>query len=94
MAWLIVCPHHKTGIFGLLFLFFALFHQPTLHGFNESGYYYKKKLLFIIKKIKQIKFYKQFSFNLEFNLFHQFFYFFNVSLYTNTFYLMVDSIID
>jgi hypothetical protein len=22
MAWLIVCPHHKTGIFGLIFFFF------------------------------------------------------------------------
>lgn len=87
MAWLIVCPHHKTGIFGLLFLFFALFHQPTLHGFNEAGYYYKKKLLIFNKKIKQIKFYKQYSFNLEFNLFYQFFYFFFLmcALYTNTF---------
>lgn len=25
MAWLIVCPHHKTGIFGLLFFFLHCF---------------------------------------------------------------------
>lgn len=87
MAWLIVCPHHKTGIFGLLFLFFSLFHQPTLHGVNENSYYYKKKLLIFNKKVKQIKFYKQYNFNLEFNLFYQFFYFFFLmcALYTNTF---------
>jgi hypothetical protein len=74
MAWLIVCPHHKTGIFGLLFLFFVLFHQPTLHGFNENGFFSKKKL--IIKGLKQVNFYKQFYFNLEFNLFYQIFFFF------------------
>ncbi|HRP26115.1 hypothetical protein [Thauera sp.] len=86
MAWLIVCPHHKTGIFGLLFLFFILFHQPTLHGFNESGFFAKKKLI-IKDGVRQINFYKQFYFNLEFNLFYQlfFFFFFMCAMYTNTF---------
>ena len=36
MAWLIVCPHHKTGIFGLLFLFVALLFQPNIHGVDDS----------------------------------------------------------
>lgn len=36
MAWLIVCPHHKTGIFGLLFLFVTLMYQPNIHGFDEN----------------------------------------------------------
>jgi len=86
MAWLIVCPHHKTGIFGLLFLFFVLFHQPTLHGFNENGFFSKKKLI-LKNGVKQINFYKQFYFNLEFNLFYQvfFFFFFMCAMYTNTF---------
>jgi hypothetical protein len=35
MAWLIICPHHKTGIFGLLYFFLILFFQPLLHGSNE-----------------------------------------------------------
>lgn len=86
MAWLIVCPHHKTGIFGLLYLFFVLFHQPTLHSFNENGSFYKKKSFFKVQ-LKQINFYKQFYSNIEFNLFYQlFFYFFIMcALYTNTF---------
>jgi|TARA_B110000091_G_scaffold164254_1_gene175417 hypothetical protein len=36
MAWLLVCPHHKTGIFGLLFLFVALMYQPNIHGFDDN----------------------------------------------------------
>ena len=86
MAWLIVCPHHKTGIFGLLFLFFVLFHQPTINGFNENEFFNKKKVFFLLK-IKKINFYKQFYFNLEFNLFYQFFFFFffMCAMYTNTF---------
>jgi hypothetical protein len=44
MAWLIVCPHHKTGIFGLLLFFFLLFHQPVLHGTTEQNNYLKRTL--------------------------------------------------
>lgn len=36
MAWLLVCPHHKTGIFGLLFLFIALMYQPNIHGYDDN----------------------------------------------------------
>ena len=36
MAWLLVCPHHKTGIFGLLFLFIVLMYQPNIHGFDDN----------------------------------------------------------
>jgi len=36
MAWLLACPYHKTGIFGLLFLFGALYLQPNLHGYSDS----------------------------------------------------------
>jgi hypothetical protein len=87
MAWLIVCPHHKTGIFGLLYLFFVLFHQPTLHGFNEHGLYYKRRFLLNINKLKQKNFYKQSYLNIELNLFFQITYTFFVmcGLYTFTF---------
>jgi len=87
MAWLIVCPHHKTGIFGLIFLFFSLFHQPTLHGVNENGFFYKRRLLFTINRVKQKNFYKQSHLNLEMNLFFQTTYalFIMCALYTNTF---------
>jgi len=30
MSWLIACPHHKTGIFGLIFFFVVLFFQPNI----------------------------------------------------------------
>jgi hypothetical protein len=35
MAWLTVCPMHLTGIFGLLLLFFALYHQVSLAGDSD-----------------------------------------------------------
>lgn len=35
MAWLTVCPMHLTGIFGLLLLFFSLYHQVTIAGAND-----------------------------------------------------------
>lgn len=87
MAWLIVCPHHKTGIFGLLYLFVVLFHQPTLHGINEHNLYYKRRLLFSSNKIKQKVFFKQSYINVELNLFFQVTYTFFVmcGLYTFTF---------
>lgn len=87
MAWLIVCPHHKTGIFGLVFFFFALFHQPTLHGFNEQNLYYRRKLLFTFNRVKRRKFYKNMFFNVELNIFFQTTYalFVMSALYTSSF---------
>ncbi len=87
MAWLIVCPHHKTGIFGLIFFFFALFHQPTLHGLNEHNLYYKRKLLLNSFFLKRRKFYKNSFFNVELNMFFQTTYalFVMTSLYASSF---------
>jgi quinol-cytochrome oxidoreductase complex cytochrome b subunit len=39
MAWLIVCPSHKPGLFGLVYFFFAIFYQPNLHGMTEMRNY-------------------------------------------------------
>jgi len=36
MAWLLACPYHKTGIFGLAFLFGALYFQPNIHGTTDT----------------------------------------------------------
>ncbi len=71
MAWLIVCPHHKTGIFGLIFFFFVLFHQPTLHGINEHNLYFRRKLLFNNVIFDRKKFFKNSFFNVELNIFFQ-----------------------
>lgn len=39
MAWLIVCPSHKPGLFGLVYFFFTIFYQPNLHGMTELRNY-------------------------------------------------------
>jgi len=87
MAWLIVCPHHKTGIFGLLLFFFLLFHQPTLHGTNEQNNYLKRSLIFIKRKVKRTSLFVGSYVNLEINLYHQTTYaiFIMCALYTASF---------
>lgn len=71
MAWLIACPHHKTGIFGLLFYFFILFYQPVLHGTSEFNNYNKRTLLFVKRKFNRNNFFAASYINLEMNLYHQ-----------------------
>jgi len=75
MAWLIACPHHKTGIFGLLFFFFIIFFQPVINGTNELNNYNKRKILFFNIKIKRKSYFNQITLNSELNLYFQFFYF-------------------
>ena len=40
MAWLIVCPSHRTGLLGLIFFFVILYYQPNLHSnyFKNNGF--------------------------------------------------------
>jgi quinol-cytochrome oxidoreductase complex cytochrome b subunit len=49
MAWLIACPYHHIGIFGLVYFFVVLFFQVTLFGNTEldSYKYYNSSYLFI-----------------------------------------------
>jgi hypothetical protein len=70
MAWLIACPHHKTGIFGVVFYFVILFYQPTLHGTTEFNNFNKKTMIFMKYKIKCSKFFSGSYVNLELNLYH------------------------
>ena len=70
MAWLIACPYHKTGVFGLLLLFFLLFFQPTLHGVNEQNNFFNKNTLFFKEKLKNNS-HTNVYYVLEANLFHQ-----------------------
>jgi hypothetical protein len=74
MAWLIACPYHKTGIFGLIFFFFVLFFQPALHGISEQNSYSKKTLLFLKNKFSRLNIYTANYLNSEINTFHQFTY--------------------
>jgi len=80
MAWLIVCPNHNTGIFGLLLFFFALFHQPTLHGIRQNTD--KKWLKPVNAEVTKLYFS-----NIEVNLITQLIYvtFVMAALYTATF---------
>lgn len=39
MAWLIVCPFHRIGIFGLVFFFVAIYFQVNIMGTSELGAY-------------------------------------------------------
>ena len=71
MAWLIACPHHKTGLFGLVYFFMVLFFQPTLHGTTEQENYNNKTLLLFKYKVKKSKFFAGAYSNLEVNLYHQ-----------------------
>ena len=74
MAWLIVCPHHNMGIFGLLYFFWVLFHQPTLHGVYDQTVLKKKKLSFGFFLFKKRSFYHTKYFNPELSLYFQFTY--------------------
>ena len=45
MAWLIVCPSHRPGLFGLVYFFVILFYQPNINGTHEQKNY-KTNLFF------------------------------------------------
>lgn len=87
MAWLIICPHHKTGIFGLLFLFLILFYQPVLHGTNEQNNFNKKTILFLNSKFEKNSFFNANYKYVEGNTYHQLTYslFVSCALYTSSF---------
>jgi quinol-cytochrome oxidoreductase complex cytochrome b subunit len=87
MAWIIACPHHKTGIFGLIWYFFALFYQPVLHGTTEMNNYNKRPVLFFRKKFNRNNFFVAAYSNLEMNLYHQMTYglYIGCSLYCSSF---------
>ena len=87
MAWLIACPYHKTGIFGLLFFFITLYFQPNLHGVNEQNNYNKKILVLFNYKLKRNNFFSVINLPVEFNLYYQTTYalFIMCCLYTTSF---------
>lgn len=96
MAWLIVCPSHRTGLFGLVYFFVILYYQPNLHanynkntGNNEN---IDKNSLF--SKISNLFVYFRSTFNynyqptaiqLEISHTFTFFIFFGAILYVCTF---------
>ena len=87
MAWLIACPFHKTGIFGLLFFFFVLYFQPNLHGTTEQNNYSKRVVSVFSNKLDLNKFFTSSYISLESNIFFQLSYSFFIMccLYTTSF---------
>jgi quinol-cytochrome oxidoreductase complex cytochrome b subunit len=87
MAWLIACPFHKTGIFGLLFFFFILYFQPNLHGTTEQNSYSTKILSALAHTFDRSSFFSGGYLSLESNYYHQFTYalFIMCALYTTSF---------
>lgn len=80
MAWLLVCPFHKTGIFGIVFFFFILFHQVTLASNNELFFFLKKKKQLDLTQKYNYLFLSQ-NYHIDITLFNQFmFYIFFMSL--------------
>jgi len=60
MAWLIACPYHYVGIFGLVFFFLVLYFQVSLFGnselenlkINNTGYSFYHELINLLLKYK------------------------------------------
>ena len=84
MAGLTVCPMHLSGIFGLLLLFFALYHQVTLAG--ASDFTIKKEPTLTAHKSKLVVVTNRTA-HMDVSLFNQIlFYIFGMALlYTTTF---------
>lgn len=87
MAWLLVCPYHKTGLFGLFLFFFILYYQPVLYGINEQTNYLYQPLYTLKKRTEKTNFYLNNTLTQELNLHYQLFYGFFVgcALYTSSF---------
>lgn len=84
MAWLIACPYHKTGIFGLLLFFIIIYYQFNLHGTNEQNNFQQKSLIFWSVKYKRPTFYVATNFNLLWNNYYLFVFFIFVGLFFYT----------
>jgi hypothetical protein len=57
MAWLIACPYHYIGIFGLVFFFLIIYFQVSIHGTSELiQYKTSKSVLNIFYQLKNIVF--------------------------------------
>ena len=87
MAWLIACPFHKTGIFGLILYFFVLYFQHNLHGINEQHDYSQHSFLFFFWKFERNTYNYGQKLSIDLNIVYQLSYwtFFCCALYTTSF---------
>lgn len=88
MGWLIVCPYHKMGLFGLGYFFFVLFHQPSLYSTSDAVQLTKKSRLINVFLDRHDESTPEFkSKSIEYNLGYQttFFCFMMACFYTSSF---------
>ncbi len=99
MAWLIVCPSHRTGLFGLIYFFVILYYQPNLHAnfYKNTGKLDQENIedgivsdSFVTKILKYFSITFAFTYQpttpqLEFSHLYTFFIFFGAILYVCTF---------
>lgn len=76
MSWLIVCPAHRPGLFGLVYFFIILFYQPNIHGMTSYKNYQLKTKFFsnLFRHNKNNTMFVQPYFISEVNLMYQFTY--------------------
>ena len=86
MAWLLVCPFHKTGIFGLILFFFLLYYQPNIRGVKQHFFFIKFLIFFLKYIIVKKNFFWSFSVPIYSNVYYQNFFwlFFMALLYTTS----------
>lgn len=75
MAWLIACPSHEIGVFGLLFFFFSIFYQPVIQGTTSQNNYGKKFSFFVSRVVNQTGFFETTSTSLAYDLYKFFFFY-------------------
>jgi len=87
MSWLITCPHHKTGIFGLIFFFLIVFYQPIIHSGKELEDLHKRGSPFLTYYCGKNTVYISEYQNVENNLYTQLtcLLFMHACLYTTSF---------
>lgn len=47
MGWLLLCPHHYLGVYGLIYLMAVVYFQPNIK--NRSTYFFKNTNLILVK---------------------------------------------
>jgi quinol-cytochrome oxidoreductase complex cytochrome b subunit len=87
MAWLIACPYHRIGVFGLVLFFIVLFYQPNIHGASAQDIYSRRVLLTPFSTLRIKNLYNFTRVTEELNLLHQllFGFFVGCLLYVSSF---------
>jgi len=87
MAWLIACPYHRIGVFGLIVFFISLYYQPNLHS-NSFDENYNRKIVVVTKLGRRsLETYNSYKLSTELNILEQymFIFFIGACLYASSY---------